>query len=660
MSEQALYDILTEDTPTEIPWEKAAAQFVKLKMASGGLLPEEIEELHEAAKTAGVQATSDEIEKAQKSGLLSGARSAVSGDIRRAEDIRRKRGERIGKNVGSLAGALGGGLVGKKLVGGPAGALGGAALGTVLGYGGGKMLGEEADRAKIRQRFSVLPNTDKAAEIAKESGLMQPDQPRAKDVIPGRGPEAREARSALRDKLREGCPMAKGQEKAAGLFARTPEQKQSDRESVLKRAVIPGALGAAGGAALGYGLTGNPLAALGGGVAAGTGMAAIGKHLATKAKKKRLEAEAAEGQTEKTSDFEKDAWGTGGADLSRDKKSLEFYQSETGRPVSAKAGEEPWFHSDLPPALRKKVQYSQEPVGKGRTAHGATLSVPIDTVLANPSLSKHLPKGFEKQDAARKQKTGQAKVRSMMMAKKAELAKQAQDEPPAPPEDEGIPVDAPVEPAVEPMETPEALEEFLAAQQEANEAEFFRQKAEEAQMVAQQATEAADQAQAQAEQTQQQADMQAQQQAMQQDANAQQAAMAQEQAQMASQDAVTARNEALNAQQQNIQMRQAVTDFRQALMNLIAQDPTQMVPPPMAPTGPMPGAEQAAAAPPAEAGPPGPPEGAPPEGAPPGPPEGAPPPEAGGPPAAGPPSGVMPPGAAPAPGAPPPSGPPQG
>jgi hypothetical protein len=726
MSEQALYDILTEDTPTEIPWEKAAAQFVKLKMASGGLLPEEIDELHEVArmveaeKAAAAQATAEEMDKAQKAGLLSGARSAISGDIARAENIRRKRGERIGKQVGTAAGMAAGGMAGKKLVGGPAGTLGGAALGALLGYGTGKTVGEEMDRSKIKKQFKVIPNKPKAAEISKESGLMQPDQPRAKDVIPGRGPEAREARSALRDKLREGCPMAQGQEK--------------------------------------------------------------------------------------TSDFEKDAWGTGGADLSHDKKSLEFYQSETGRPVSSKAGEEPWFHSDLPPALRKKIQYSQEPVGERSTAHGATLSVPIDTVLANPSLSKHLPKGFKKEarifgrgldeetisesgtpydvrqrvlesylkdksqeeptsrlralgggaliggglgglvgglsggrpslpgaligggvgaglgaltghglrqadiaeigrskaeleggdlptalagrigdvrrsersaeetrryneEAARDRrhrehmdtlrgtpKYGQAAVIEMMMAKKAELAKWAQDEP-MDVEDDGIPVDAPVEPAVEPMESPEALEEFLAAQQEANEAEFFRQRAEEAQMAAQQAMEAADQAQAQAEQTQQQAEMQAQDHAMQQDANAQQTAMAQQQAQMASQDAVTARDEALMAQQQNIQMRQAVTDFRQALMNLISQDPTQAMPPPMAPTGPMPGAEQAAAGPPAEAGPPGPPEGAPPEGAPPGPPgaEGAPPPpEAGGPPQGGPPAGP-PPGAAP-----PPAGPPQG
>ena len=52
MSADKLYQILSEDRPKEIPWEKAAAEFVKLKMASGGLLPEEIEELHSLAKQA--------------------------------------------------------------------------------------------------------------------------------------------------------------------------------------------------------------------------------------------------------------------------------------------------------------------------------------------------------------------------------------------------------------------------------------------------------------------------------------------------------------------------------------------------------------------------------------------------------------------------------
>lgn len=46
-------------------------------------------------------------------------------------------------------------------------------------------------------------------ERAKTSGLLQPDQPRAKDVIKGRGPKQRALRDALRAKLMQGCPAEK-------------------------------------------------------------------------------------------------------------------------------------------------------------------------------------------------------------------------------------------------------------------------------------------------------------------------------------------------------------------------------------------------------------------------------------------------------------------
>lgn len=49
---------------------------------------------------------------------------------------------------------------------------------------------------------------NKMQAMAKKGGLEQPDQPRAREVIPGRGPEKREAREMLRQKLRETCPLA--------------------------------------------------------------------------------------------------------------------------------------------------------------------------------------------------------------------------------------------------------------------------------------------------------------------------------------------------------------------------------------------------------------------------------------------------------------------
>jgi hypothetical protein len=53
----------------------------------------------------------------------------------------------------------------------------------------------------------------KMGRMAKQGGLLQPDQPRAREVIKGRGPLSREARQRLRDKLRKSCPAAKKEER---------------------------------------------------------------------------------------------------------------------------------------------------------------------------------------------------------------------------------------------------------------------------------------------------------------------------------------------------------------------------------------------------------------------------------------------------------------
>lgn len=179
MSSEKLYQILSEDQPKEIPWTKAAAQFVKLKMASGGLLPEEIEELHALAKQAQeakpTTISKEELEQAVKKGIISGTRGNVRGDISHAGDVHRKRGENISKNVGALGGAAAGGLAGHKLVGGPVGTIGGAALGAVLGRGVGKTVGQEVDRARVKSKMHHAV-TDKGAEIEKASDFEQEKQ----------------------------------------------------------------------------------------------------------------------------------------------------------------------------------------------------------------------------------------------------------------------------------------------------------------------------------------------------------------------------------------------------------------------------------------------------------------------------------------------------
>lgn len=162
---QELYDMLKEGESREIPWHVAAEHFLKLKIASGGLLPEDIEEAHKIVKSAGVVSepiTREDIAKAVKRGYLSGVRSSVSGDMGRKNLIRRKRGERVGKTLGSLAGAGAGALLGGRR------RAAGAALGAVLGYTGGKAVGEEADYKRISNRLRARP-MQKASDFSKEA-----------------------------------------------------------------------------------------------------------------------------------------------------------------------------------------------------------------------------------------------------------------------------------------------------------------------------------------------------------------------------------------------------------------------------------------------------------------------------------------------------------
>ena len=94
-----LYKLLKEGSSNEIPWEKAAEQFVMLKVSSGGILPEEVEELEKQAATLNEAA-----QMAKFRGVLSGVGSAAHADVTHAARVRRKRGERIGKTVGSAGG----------------------------------------------------------------------------------------------------------------------------------------------------------------------------------------------------------------------------------------------------------------------------------------------------------------------------------------------------------------------------------------------------------------------------------------------------------------------------------------------------------------------------------------------------------------------------
>ena len=174
---------------TDIPWDSAAAFFIATREAT-------------IVKTA-AGITKEEIQEAKQKGLLSGIRSSTAADVTQATKTVRQRGQRIGKELGTLGGAAAGLLAGRR--GGAVGKIGGSAIGALLGRSAGKTLGEEIDRARTMSRYTK-PATKKA-EIEKQSGLMRPEQPTAKELIPGRGPGARAERTALREKLRAGCPV---------------------------------------------------------------------------------------------------------------------------------------------------------------------------------------------------------------------------------------------------------------------------------------------------------------------------------------------------------------------------------------------------------------------------------------------------------------------
>ena len=143
--------------PAEIPWDSAAAFFMATKEAT-----------MDKSAAAPLKDRADELDKAKSRGVIGGIRSSIHQDITHATRVRRTRGARVGKEVGTLSGAAGGYLAGRK--GGVAGKIGGTALGALIGRGAGKSLGEEIDRRRTLSRYS-RPN-QKKAEIEKRSEVQ--------------------------------------------------------------------------------------------------------------------------------------------------------------------------------------------------------------------------------------------------------------------------------------------------------------------------------------------------------------------------------------------------------------------------------------------------------------------------------------------------------
>lgn len=85
----------------------------------------------------------------------------------------------------------------------------------------------------------------------------------------------------------------------------------------------------------------------------------------------------------------KQSWGTGGAHLSSDGKTLHFYEGQTGNhgPI-----EKPWFMEDLPSHMHGGVSISTAPPDESepRGVHEATFSIPVEEAKKHPSLHGHL------------------------------------------------------------------------------------------------------------------------------------------------------------------------------------------------------------------------------------------------------------------------------
>jgi hypothetical protein len=150
MHEETLFNALSSGN--QIPWDKAAEHFMQMKMASGGLLVDEVDLLKEAS--AGNVAPED-IQRALDQGTISGIRSSVAQDITTHAKHQRSHGERLGKGVGTLAG-IGGGLLTSKGKGHSIGEKAfRAAVGMAVGHQTGKVVGQELDAHRLNKRGSM-------------------------------------------------------------------------------------------------------------------------------------------------------------------------------------------------------------------------------------------------------------------------------------------------------------------------------------------------------------------------------------------------------------------------------------------------------------------------------------------------------------------------
>jgi len=144
-AEQRLYDALRPEQSTSIPLPVAVEYFMNVKLASGGLLPAEVEVLE---KIATGKLSMEDLEDAADKGTLQGVRSAVAHNLLHGQKLKETKGERWGKGLGTAAGAVAGMLAGK---GNAAHSAVRAGVGALAGHALGKTVGQSVDTPKTKK-----------------------------------------------------------------------------------------------------------------------------------------------------------------------------------------------------------------------------------------------------------------------------------------------------------------------------------------------------------------------------------------------------------------------------------------------------------------------------------------------------------------------------
>jgi hypothetical protein len=570
MSEETLYNLLAPSQ--KIPWDKAAEHFMVMKLASGGLLTEEVDLLKIAAD---VSVSQEDFDKAMQAGTLSGIRNTAAQEIAQHAKQRRTRGERIGKGVGTAAGigagllaSRGGHTIGEKAFR--------TAVGAALGNVAGKTVGQEIDTHR----------SAKHGEIEKQAVNV----------------------ASLGEKLMGlGSRVGSG---AVSLAAKHPK-------------MIAPALGAGVGAATGA-VTGGPGNRLGGaleGAAVGGGLVAGGQALLARraaGAASPLGASRALGAVPKSvnPDLYLNPAGRStklGEAITKLAWSLRnFFRAAQGIMPPEDIGD-----AAASGAMQEGPTGAiNEAIGQagGMAGHalGERVHMPgIGAMMGNLGAKAGAEQLTEPKLAAARDVMRSAIKRLHKMHKNAEQGRDGlstnDDEPdagqgerssnPFPAEDhdgnDAAPETNPIVQVPQDLK-PNPMDEIMELIQRGNEADFHQTRADEATQALDAAEERASMLENQLQQLIQELD------AAKSEGQGQ-AQMSGEQAAASAQEAMMARNESLVAQQQALALRQAITSYRQSLMDMLAQDPTAAVGPPPVPVAPLPGQDPNAGA----AGPPG-------------------------------------------------------